>query len=332
MEAIVQEFMERHEVPGLSLAIAKDDRMVCARAFGMADRDAGRPVTAESLFRIASISKPVTAVTIFTLIEQGALRLADRVFGDGGVLGTTYGTRPYKEHVEEITVDNLLAHTSGGWLNDDNDPMFLRPELDHAELISWTLDNQSLAHAPGTNYAYSNFGYCVLGRIIERLTDLPYAEAVQRRVLGPCGVADMRIAGNRLADRQPAEVVYYSQDEGDPYTMQVSRMDSHGGWIANATDLVRFAIHVDGVPQEPDILRPETVHVMATASAANPAYARGWAVNEAGNWWHGGSLPGTATVLARTAGGFCWAALTNTRRPGLGADLDKLMWAIVAGL
>ena len=115
--------------------------------------------------------------------------------------------------------------------------------------------------------------------------------------------------------------------------MNVRRMDSHGGWLATPTDLVRFLVRVDGFPTKPDILKPETLQTMTTASAASPGYAKGWCVNQYHNWWHMGSLPGTITVMVRTSGQFCWAALTNTRnrdtKSPIGADLDALMWQMV---
>ena len=207
MEAVIQQFMAMHEVPGMSIAIAKEDRLVYANGFGLADTVENEPVTVQSRFRIASISKPITAVAVLRLVERGDLRLSDRVFGAQGVLGAAYGTQPYNDHVEEITIENLLAHTSGGWMNDDSDPMFLNPEMAHAQLISWTLDNQTLGHPPGTNYAYSNFGYCLLGRIIEKLTGERYDDAVRRLVLQPCGIQDMAIARNRAEERQPRTVI-----------------------------------------------------------------------------------------------------------------------------
>lgn len=113
--------------------------------------------------------------------------------------------------------------------------------------------------------------------------------------------------------------------------MNVRRMDSHGGWIATASDLVNFAVHVDGFPDCANLLKPESIRVMTTGTSANPGYAKGWAINSAGNWWHSGSLPGTSTILVRTAHDFCWAALTNTRRehPDIGLALDNMMWKFV---
>ncbi len=111
--------------------------------------------------------------------------------------------------------------------------------------------------------------------------------------------------------------------------MNVTRMDSHGGWLATPSDLVLFLNHVDGFKSTPNILKPETIKSMTTPSSVNSGYARGWAVNSANNWWHSGSLPGTTTIMVRTATGFCWAALTNTRKmgqPDIGLALDNMVW------
>src|SRR5262249_38438127 len=173
------------------------------------------------------------------------LPLADTVFGANGILGTTYGSQPYGAHIAEITVDQLLHHTAGGWSNSSSDPMFLYPNMTAAQLISWTLDNRPLDNVPGAAYAYSNFGYCVLGRVIEKVTGQLYEDAAKTLVLTPIGVTDMTIAGNTLADRLPAEVKYYGQSGEDPYSFNIRRMDSHGGWLATARDLANFLVHVD---------------------------------------------------------------------------------------
>jgi CubicO group peptidase (beta-lactamase class C family) len=231
--------------------------------------------------------------------------------------------------VNKITLHHLLTHTCGGWENSGTDPMFSNPQMNHQELIAWTLRHQPLKNEPGTKYAYSNFGYCILGRVIEKITGEPYAEAVQRTVLAKCGVRDMRLGGNTYEDRASGEVVYYGQEGAgtNPYDMNVTRMDSHGGWIATPSDLVRFAIHVDGFKTTPNILGANTLKAMTTGTAANPNYACGWSVNRIPNWWHGGSLPGTLTIMVRTASGLCWAAFTNTRANGL--NLDEMMWKMV---
>lgn len=315
-------FRKQHDVPGLSVAFTRDGRLVHEAAFGLADRNAGETLTPRHRFRIASVSKPVTAVAIFKLIEEGKLRLGDRVLGPGGVLGEAYG-KIESARLRAITIDHLLTHTSGGWPNDAVDPMFRKGLPDHTALIEATLAYQPTRSAPGTYFAYSNFGYCLLGRVIERASGKPYADYVKQMLLAPSGIADMEIAGNTLAERQPPEVRYHDAGR-DPYAIDVRRMDSHGGWIASAASLATFAASV------PRLLKPETVATMTTANAINPGYARGWHVNVRGNAWHTGSLPGTATIMVRTAGGLTWAALCNTRarETELARDLDRLMWTM----
>jgi CubicO group peptidase (beta-lactamase class C family) len=262
-----RQFMDKYRVPGLSVAFARHGEVVHEAGFGYADEAAGQRVTPAHLFRIASVSKPITSAAVFTLIEKGRLKLEDRVFGAGGVLGFDYG-HSLLERVLKITVHHLLTHTAGGWSNDGNDPMFRNQDMDHQELIAWTLRNQPLKDEPGQQYAYSNFGYCILGRVVEEASGRHYGEYVRRAVLEPCGIRDMQLAGNTLAQRAHDEVCYYGRDE-DPYSMNVTRMDAHGGWIGTPDDLVRFARRVGGSNRVPNLLRAETIKTMLTASVAN---------------------------------------------------------------
>jgi len=149
-------------------------------------------------------------------------------------------------------------------------------------------------------------------------------------VLSRCGVTDMTISGNTLEQRQRDEVKYYGQGE-NPYDVNVTRIDSHGGWLARPADIVKFMMHVDGFARPPNLLKLQTIQTMTTGSTANPDYAKGWAVNKSGNWWHSGSLAGTTTVAVRTHSGFCWAAFTNTSRRNsqIDGDLDALNWDMV---
>jgi CubicO group peptidase (beta-lactamase class C family) len=334
MANLARAFMGKYNVPAFSLAIGFGGKILHEAALGWADRESQTTVTPANRFRIASVSKPITSVAIFSLIEQGRLKLSDRVFGPGAICGTDYGGPPYHPHIDEITVEHLLTHTCGGWSNAHNgprgdDPMFINVEMNHAQLITWTLRNRPLDNPPGVHFDYSNFGYCVLGRVIEKIARQPYAAYVRDAVLKRCGIDDMAIAGNTLAQRQPGEVKYYGQGE-NPYGINITRMDSHGGWIARPADIVQFFMHVDGFAAPPNILKPPTIQAMTTPSAANAGYAKGWMVNKANNWWHNGTLPGISTIAVRTHGGFCWAAFTNTRSksPSYGGDLDKLIWSM----
>jgi CubicO group peptidase (beta-lactamase class C family) len=335
MAQLAADFMSIYDVPGLSVAIAIKGKPAYAEAFGVADRDTGEVLTPQRRFRIASITKPITSVGIFTLIEAGKLKLDSRVFGPNSILGDDYYLThfalraPDRSIVEQITIEHLLTHTVGGWGNVANDPMFSNKEMSHRELIAWTLTHMPLTVPPGNSYAYSNFGYCILGRVIEQLTGQTYEQYIKDNVLKRCGIFDMQIAGNTLKDRAANEVKYHSQQAwDDPYGMNVARMDSHGGWIATPSDLTTFFTRIDGFKDTDQLLSDDTLRTMTTPTVANPRYAKGLFVNSQNNWWHGGLLPGTQTISVRTNTGFCWSAFTNTRSrlPDMSSSLNKLVW------
>jgi len=315
MGAELQAFQQRYRVPATSAAISARGRFVFDHAGGMADREHSIQAQQNSLFRIADLSKPITSVSIFSLIEQGKVHLTDKVFGDSGILGAKYGKPPYKTYVSDITVDHLLTHTAGGWAADANDPMLHNNGWDAAKLIASTIQNVALTNQPGTQWAYSNFGYCILGRVIEQVSGQAYEDFVKSAILGPCGITDMQIAKNSQRQRALNEVIYIGQYSEDPYKINVERMDSTAGWIASSTQLIQFLNHVAGAPGIPALLQPETIRTMTTPVNIYPSYARGWMLsgNGTGNWWHSGSLPGSTALMIRTPDGACSAVICNTR-------------------
>ncbi|MEZ5669397.1 MAG: serine hydrolase domain-containing protein [Alphaproteobacteria bacterium] len=331
----VARFLAEFSAPGVSLAYGRNGSIDFAGSFGMADPYAGEPLGDSHRFRIASVSKPLTAAAIMMLAEHGRLRLDQPVFGAGGLLGSWFPIDPAGTQASwlgAITVDHLLTHTAGGWTNDGNDPMFRYPALGHADLIATTLREAPLINPPGAAYAYSNFGYCLLGRIVEATGGAGYAQFVQSRLLAPSGIRDMAIAGNTRNERGPGEVVYVGQGGDDPYAYNVRRMDSHGGWVATASDLVLLAQRLNGDDGVPDLIGAQSVGVMRSPSAASSSYGRGWAINPAHqNRWHAGALPGCVSMLILQAGGPAFAGLVNTRtRDGRDANLglETLLWDV----
>ncbi|GAA2743744.1 hypothetical protein GCM10010440_24440 [Kitasatospora cinereorecta] len=334
--ALVVPFLQKWAVPGLSFALARGGAIRTTRAYGYANRITREIATTAHRFRVASVAKPITSTAVHLLIEQGRLALTDPVFGPGALLGTRYGTRPYSGRLQSVRLQHLLEHSAGGWTNDGEDPMFQQLFLDREALITWTLDNRPLDADPGTTYGYSNFGYCLLGRIVERAGGLPYGEFVHRHVLDPVGASQAVLAGATAEERHEREAMYTGTDLAAPYGIRVDRMDAHGGWAATPVDLLRFLFAVDGLPSPADILQPASRTAMTTASAVRPVtptapgYARGWAVNSAGTIWHDGTLPGSQAILVRPDDGRAWAAVCNAGRPNsaLGGEFDALLWQV----
>ena len=331
-------FMQKWAVPGLSLAVSRKATIIGARCLGYANRITREIVTPDCRFRLASVSKPMTSSAIHWLVERGNLALNDKVFGQGALLGTTYGTKPYSAFLRAITVQHLLEHSAGGWINDASDPMFQQPAMSQAALISWTLDNQPLNFQPGTQFGYSNFGYCLLGRIIEKVTGQSYRDFILKTLFVPAAATHMAMAGKNPAERMLPEAMYFGYGLASPYDVPVDRMDAHGGWMGTPSDVLRFLTRVDGFSAPADLLQPATVTTMLTASAVNPGsptmpgYARGWAVNSAGTAWHDGTLAGSQAIMVRVADQREWCAVCNTGRPNtqLGLELDNLMWQVQA--
>lgn len=366
-DASMGEFLQEHRVPGASIAVTDRGKLVFARGYGYADVAGQDPVTPDSLFRIASLSKPITAVAVLQLVEQGKLSLDDHVVEvldlkrKIDAAGDAFDAR-----WREITIEDLLEHR-GGWDRDQSfDAMFQAvrfaeqlgvpapagPDTVIAAMLSHPLD-----FAPGERYAYSNFGYCLLGRVIETQTGQSYERYVQEHVLAPIGVTTMRIGKTHLHGRVNHEVRYYHPQTGtsvfaenlgdqvaSPYgAWYLEAMDSHGAWVASASDLARFAAAFDDPDHCPILNREsiERIYRRPEASAEEDQddrdgdyyYSLGWSNRVVGedrvNHWHTGSLPGTATIMIRRHDGKNFVALMNARvSPSanhLGGAIDRLL-------
>jgi N-acyl-D-amino-acid deacylase len=352
-DSLMSDFLARHQLPGAALAVAKNGRLVYYRGFGLADRAAKTLVQPKSLFRIASISKPLTAVAILQLVERGRLKLNDRVFDVLQLRGPNDPKVRFDARWKQVTILHLLQHR-GGWDRDRSfDPMFRSPTIVKVlqvpapamprDIIRYQV-RHPLDFEPGTKYVYSNFGYCLLGRVIQKVSGKTYEEYVRKEVLAPLGIHEMRLGATLLEKRARNEVTYHvaraktapaimgphlGQPISLPYgTWCLEAMDAHGGWLASAPDLIRFASAFER-PRQCKILKPKSIEILfarppgaaghkANGKPLNTYYGCGWMVRpigEAGrmNVWHSGSLDGTSTLLVHRHDGLTWAVLFNSR-------------------
>lgn len=287
--------MDKFKIPGLSLAIVKNERLVYVNAYGYADKESSQVATINDLYRIASVSKPITAIAILMLVQDELISLDQKVFGTDGILGDAYGTPPNGSNKELITIRHLLDHTSG-WENLPTDPMFSVVSKLQSEIIVDLVLNRPLSSAPGSTYYYLNFGYLVLGRVIEKVTNLPYENYV-KSITDKMDITSLRIGGSTLAERNVGEVKYY-QEEYSPYSMNIRRADAAGGWISSATDLARFIVRIDGNAIVPDVISTALLDEMYFGHDS---------------WYHFGSLPGTSALLVKMSNNFSFVVLVNTR-------------------
>ena len=306
------------------------------------------PVEPDSLFRIASISKPITAVAVLQLVERGKLSLDDKAFGLLKLEPLLADGAKFDERLNDITIRQLLQHTAGFDREASIEPMVghisveiaktlgTAPPATTEQIIRYML-GRPLDFAPGERFAYSNFGYCVLGRMIEKLTGQNYEAYVRQQVLAPLGIRSMQIGKTLEGQRVRGEVKYYLHDNRQspavsgcilgkrvavPYgAWCLEAMDAHGGWIASAIDLVRFAAAFDD-PAKCKVLNEASIATMFARPASETGeryYACGWSVVDRGNkgkpnHWHTGGLDGTSTLLVRRGDGLNWAVLFNAGR------------------
>lgn len=348
LDNAVKAFMDKYSVPGLSIAILKNEKLVYAKGYGVANQTTGEPVTTSSIFRVASVSKSITARAALKLVDEGKLNLDQKVFGAGGILGTKYGTQPYTPQLEEITVRQLLNHTAGGdaWTsgwdpaNNKIDPFYQKEWLGYTtdQVISATLDTRPVTQTPGSKFVYSNISINIAGRVIEKIAGVPYDKYVQDNLLKPIGIDlnTMKIGGSTLAERAPNEVVYYNPYPGydQPYDFPVPRFDAHGGWTTTPINMARLLAFTDGVPGKKDILSASSVQDMKSPSAASLAggatfgYGLGAYVSTVTKAiTHDGGMAGTSATWWQYPNGYTYVVVANTRgnQPSYYFDLELFL-------
>ena len=328
----LQDYMQTWAVPGAALALGADGRLLYSRGFTWDTADA-EIVQPDALFRIASMSKPITSVAIHQLIERGLLRYDTRVV-DVLDLQPPQGFQP-DPRLAEVTIDHLLYHT-GGWDRDMTyDPMFMDSEIAASLGVDLPISKRDIAtfmtgrpmqFEPGSRYAYSNYGYCLLGLVIEEITGRDYSEWVAENIFQPIGVGRPRRGHTALHERAPGEVRYFGTDGEDPYRWNIENMDAHGGWILAAPDYVRLLSALfDDFNRSPLLNRQSLQNMVRVNQSTSEYYGRGWSVSEEDGrmvYGHQGSLPGTLTTGRWVSPGIAMAAFINTRKDMADLELE----------
>ncbi|MEU1723322.1 serine hydrolase domain-containing protein [Nonomuraea sp. NPDC005692] len=351
-DSTMKAFMTARNLSCGSLAVARKGKLVLARGYTWTTSTTLK-TQPTSLFRIASLSKPITGAAILKLVQDGKLKLTDRL-PDLLPLTPPSG-KTVDPRLKDVTVLRLLQHL-GGWDSSITaDPMFSDLAISRAlgsalpvrqaDIMRYA-SGLALDHDPGSTYAYANYDYLLLGRIIEKVSGMPYGTYLQQKILGPRGITRMRLGRTLKANAVTGEVPYASKYTGKtvfdasgtsvpaPYgSFNLENMDAHGGWLGTAVDLVRFA----GIFDAASSVLTSTSISRAFAQPETGVngdgwwYGCGWSVrNVTGgrNTWHTGSLPGTYTILVRRYDGLTWAALFNQRDDASGlnyADIDPAL-------
>jgi CubicO group peptidase (beta-lactamase class C family) len=228
VDSVVQPLMAGARVPGLAVAVAVDGVVRWERAYGYADLEQCVPVTRFTMFRLASVSKPVTAIAALQLAEQRKLDL------DAPIQRLV---PEFPETPTPITVRQLLAHTSGIRHYRGDEAMSTRQYASLASALA-IFAGDSLVHPPGTAYAYSTYGYTLLGLAVERAAGQPFLEQLRTRVLEPAGVsrcATMRSRPSCRAGRGATRATRVARSATRRSSTRATRCRGAAWWPPSAT-------------------------------------------------------------------------------------------------
>jgi CubicO group peptidase (beta-lactamase class C family) len=330
----LEQFVNKWQLVGATFCIAHKGRIIYARGFGMANKEEGMAMQPYHTMRVASVSKLITAAAVMKLVEEGKLRLNDRVFGPDGILNDEKFLSYRDKRVLEITVHNLLNH-SGGWTPRWGDHLFIKDviarelgkelPLDVDDYIVFALSKR-LYFQPGSHSSYSNIGYVILQRVIEKASGMDYEGFVKKEIFKPLNIYDAHLANNWDSLRYDNEVRYYEVPEaekvisfdGSKQSVLKSRggndvraLGAAGGWVISPISLTRFVMAVDGRNDFPDILSKQSVDIMKETYDGK-FQPLGWRwVRGDGTLWRSGSMAGTSALVVCRPDGYTFTFVAN---------------------
>lgn len=344
----IQGLMEQYGVRAASFALVRQGRLLMARGYTLAEP--GYPITQPTtLFRIASCTKPITSTAVHQLIQSGQLTYEDGM-QDILSITTPSGAPPVDPRWNEIRIWELLSHLAGWNVNKLGfDPMFDDFNVAAAfnaplpvtkYMIASFMATYRLNSNPGEVYAYSNFGFSLLGQILERkYPGMLYKDIIQQQIFTPLGLTRPYLGGSLLGDQGPDEaryqdsypsVVFSVITPGDtlvPYIYggsNIANMDSHGAWVMAAPDYAKFLAAFDLGDTNP-LLNLATTQEMWTPPLPQkyPTLLRGWFLqmvpDEQGNqvaaYWHNGWLDSDSSLIFRRQDGLSMVLLFNEGIP-----------------
>jgi len=314
--ASLQPFVDRGELAGATTLVATREGVTSLQAVGMADREAGKPMRTDSVFWIASMSKPITATAIMMLVDEGKVQLDDPVekylpefHGQTLTAGVVDGHAAVKKPAHPVTVREILSHTSGLPFSTDEE----KPTLDLLTLAdrSRKYAAATLESEPGTRYRYSNAGINTAGRIIEVVSGQAYEDFLDARLLRPLGMTDTTFwpnsdqlarlatsykpgAGNRKLEPLKITQLKYPLDDRTRQPMPA------GGLFSTASDMGRFCRMIlnRGVWEGNRLVSEKSVGEMTRKQTGGlpENYGLGWSL-DGDSFGHGGAYATNMTIV-----------------------------------
>jgi CubicO group peptidase (beta-lactamase class C family) len=286
--------MQRQHIPGLSLLVVKDGKIVRAEGFGLANVELQVPVKPETVFQSGSVGKQFTATAVMMLVEEGKIGLDDPL---------TKFFRDAPATWKDVTVRELLSHTAG--FGDYPKDFDFRKDWTEDEELK-LIESIPLAYPPGTKWEYSNFGYVTLGILIHRVTGEFYGDFLQQRIFKPLGMQSTRIISeaeivpNRAAGYQLVKGELKNQD----WVAPMVNTTADGSLYFTTLDLAKW----DAALYTERLLKRSSLDLMWTPVKLNNGeankgnYGFGWFIEQRHGHrciHHDGSWQGFETAIDR---------------------------------
>ena len=305
LDAAAKSYMSTQGVNGLSFAVTKNGKLVFAKAYGYADKATNEIMSPNHSMRIMSISKSVTAAGIMKLLEQNKISMNQKVFGPNSILGSKYATPADKPKLNNITVSQLLHHTSG-LRSCNGEAEFWNKDKTYDNTMKMLLKSSDLLKFdPNTKNSYSNTGYFIVAVVIQQISGQSYENFIRTNVLNPAGVGSGMYVGLASGEVKSNEAHY------SPATKQNMQLwAGFGGWVARPIDLLKYLGKVDGSATPPDIIKATTHSILTQDTTLSPGYGCGWIVS-GDKQSHNGAHGGSRSWLAEIGNGYSLAIIIN---------------------
>jgi serine beta-lactamase-like protein LACTB len=301
LEAFIQREVQDKGLPALSVALVDGDRIVWARGFGFADPQAKKPATADTVYRVGSVSKLFTDLAIMQLVERGVLDL------DAPITKYLPDFKPINPFDKPITLRQMMAHRSG-LVREPPVGNYFDPTLPSLAKMVQSLNKTELVYAPETKIKYSNAAIATVGFVLEETQKQPFARYLQRTLLAPLGMKSSCFEPDPEVIKELAKATMWSyQGREFPAPTFELGMAPAGSMYSTVNDLGRFlsVLFAQGKGPQGEIVKPATLQEMWTPQFAKPGTKEGFGIGFMlseleghRRIGHGGAIYGFATELA----------------------------------
>jgi CubicO group peptidase (beta-lactamase class C family) len=253
LDQAVIDFMDRCDCRSATLAVSRNGKLLFSRGYGWRDAVETKRTLPDAILRIGGVTQPITAAAVRKLIRDGKLSLDTKAFKYLNLKPLRFANPDPR--LNDITISDLLEHR-GGWDSHTFDPFTDLRAVEKSlkvtrrprpiEIVRFMM-TEPLQFDPGSQKVFSNLGYCVLGRVIEKATGKSYGNYIKEDLFRPLGIEDIKPARHFADHRDEREAWYPVRD------VPIETMDSFGGLVASAPSLCKFldVYWVNGQPRQP---------------------------------------------------------------------------------